>query len=354
MFSTISTQALISVFTGLLANLADTYPNSLNPSSYQNLTSQNSTCSSLGGQESSEIGSVIAPAWPYQVYKTAPFNPPVLEITTNGKQLAPGLLFFSPMAASELNIAKETAVVIMTDDGQLVWNGPTGAAINFRAASYKGQDVLTYFRGPTTSIANTGHGYGNITFLDSSYNEIMVVCPQLGLVTTDNAKFQCEADLHESFITGRDTLLVTAYNVTEADLSSIGGPTDGWVFDCLFFELDPEDGRILFSWSALEHVSVSDTKLPLADTGNNQSFPFDFFHINSVVSIGDQYLVNSRHLWSTYLVTSKGDVAWTLQGETGGDFGPLPANGQFVSSLTLKIDNGSVVPRCVFQSLCYR
>ena len=335
MFPTISAQILVSVIIGLLANIADTY---------QNSTSRNRTCSSLAGQESNEIGNVIAPAWPYQIYKTAPFNPPILAITTNGKQLAPGLLFISPSDASDMNIAKETAVVIMTDVGQLVWNGPIGIANNFRVAPYKGHDVLTYWSGPSTSAANIGHGYGNVTFLDSSYNEILVVCPRLGLVTTDNTNFQCDADFHESFITDRDTLLVSAYNVTEADLSSIGGPTDGWVFDCLFFELNPENGRILFSWSALEHVSVTDTKQPLADTGNNQSFPFDFFHINSVVNIGDHYLVNSRHLWSTYLITSKGDITWTLQGDTGGDFGPLPTNGQFVSPFTLKIGNGSVVP----------
>lgn len=161
-----------------------------------------------------------------------------------------------------------------------------------------------------------------------------MVCPKLGLITNDNTTYQCQGDLHESFITDRDTLLVTAYNVTKADLSSVGGLVNGWVYDCLIFEIVPRSEDVLFSWSALEHVPVQNTKQPLAGTGKNQSNPFDWFHINSVVNIGNQYLVNSRHLWSTYLVTPTGDISWTLQGETGGDFGPLPPNGHFVSPAT--------------------
>ena len=163
---------------------------------------------------------------------------------------------------------------------------------------------------------------------------ILTVCPQLGIRAPDNATYTCQADFHESFVTDCNTILVTAYNVTETDLASIGGPAKGWGFDCLFFELDPKNGDILFRWSALEHVPVAETKLKLASRGGlNQSVPFDWFDINSVENVGNRFLVNSRHLWTTYLVTAKGDVEWTLQGDTGGDFGALPPNGHFVRYL---------------------
>ena len=301
-------------------------------SSLQNGTQGNTSCASRLGQRSGQISKAPAPAWPWQVYKSALFNPPELEITTNGLPLAPGLLFIAPSDTSSKNISKENAVLIMTDAGELVWNGPEIVANNFRVASYQGKDILTYWTGASNSKLNIGHGYGSVTFLDTSYNEILVVCTQLGLVTPDNSTYSSEADLHESFVTDRDTILVSAYNITRADLSSIGGPSSGWVYDCLFFEIEPRSGKILFSWSALEHVSVTNTKQPLAGAGHNQSQPFDYFHINSVVNIGDTYLVNSRHTWSVYQVTSTGEVALTLQGETGGDFGPLPPNGHFVSS----------------------
>ena len=295
-------------------------------------SSVNASCHFGPGTESHQVVNGSGEIWPYQVYKSSPFNPPELEITTNGQPLAPGLIFITPSDTSTIEATKDTAPLIMTEAGQLVWNGPTTAANNLRVASYEGKSILTYWSGSSTSGTNTGHGYGNVTFLDNTYSEILDVCPKFGLVTPNNVTYPCEADFHESFVTDRDTLLVTAYNVTPTDLSSIGGPSDGWVYDCLFFELDPKNGDILFRWSALEHVPVNDTQLGFAGRGGfNQSDPFDWFHMNSVVNIGDQFLVNSRHLWATYLITDKGDIVWTLQGETGGDFGALPPNGQFVS-----------------------
>ena len=294
-------------------------------------TNLNASGCPLGrGRTSSRVVNSSESIWPYQVFRSATFNPPQLQITANGEHLAPGLLFFAPTDFTSVNATQDQAPLIMTDAGQLVWNGPNLDATNFRVASYEGNPILTFWSGLSTAGANVGHGYGNVTFLDSSYTEILTVCPKLGLVTPDNTTYPCELDLHESYVTDRDTILVTAYNATATDLRSIGGPKNGWVFDCLFFEINPKDGSILFRWSALDHVPVSESKYPLRNTGKNQSQPFDYFHINSVVNIGDNFLVNSRHVWTTYLVSATGDIIWTVQGDTGGDFGPLPPNGHFV------------------------
>ena len=276
-------------------------------------------------------------SWPYQVYKSAPFNPPELQIKGNGQHLAPGLLFFAQETFSTPNL-KDIAPMIMTDQGQLIWNGPRVNATNFRVTTLNDKPILTYWSGVSTAVPNVGHGYGNVTILDSSYKTLAVICPQLGLVTPDNIKYQCEGDFHESRITDRGTILVSAYNATQADLSSLGGPKEGWVFDCLFFELDLT-GKILFKWSALEHVSVADSKYPLLGTGHNQSSPFDFFHINTAVIVGkDQFLINSRHLWTTYLLDSQGKILWTLQGDNGGDFGEIPEKGKFVSLWPIPVE----------------
>lgn len=303
----------------------DLFPNSTEKSGL-------STHHSLGtGTESHQIGNDSSPIWPWQIYKSSNFNPPELQITTNGKPLAKGLIFITPSDFTTIRATKDVAPLILTDTGQLVWHGPTLNATNFRVASYHGKSILTYWSGLSSAGANVGHGYGSVTFLDSSYNVILIVCPKLGLVTPDNKKYPCEADLHESVITDRNTILVTAYNATTADLSSIGGPKNGWVFDSLVFEIDPRNGDILFRWSALEHVPINETRLPLHGVGKNQSAPFDWFHINSVVQVGEKFLVNGRHVWSVYLVNPKGTIDWRLQGKTGGDFGTLPTHGQFVS-----------------------
>ena len=293
----------------------------------------NATRCPLGhGAESGRAVNGSGSIWPYQIFKSSSFNPPQLEVTRNGKQLAPGFLFFDPMKVTEFNATQDQAPLIMTDDGQLVWNGPYVGATNFRVASYEDKAILTFWAGFHTTGTNHGRGYGNITFLDSSYTEILTVCPKLGLVTPTNTTYECEADLHESYLTDRDTLLITASNATPTDLRSIGGPEEGWVFDSIFLEIDPKNGSILFRWSALEHVPVSESKRPLRSSGRNQSQPFDYFHLNSVVNVGQNYLINSRQLWSTYLISTTGDIIWTIKGDTGGDFGPLPAHGQFVST----------------------
>lgn len=288
-----------------------------------------------GFQSYQSVNDTSIETWPYQVFKSSPFQPPSLDITRNGQPLAPGLLIFSPWQIPGDDAAKESAPLIMTDDGQLVWNGENNVTFNLRVATYQNASILTFWTGIIDPDPNFGFGYGNVTFLDTSYHRILTVCPQLGLVTPDGVKHQCEADLHKFFITNRGTLLVIAYNITQADLSPIGGPTNGWIGNSLFYELDPKNGKILFQWSAIDHVPINETKNPLAGRGFNQSAPFDYFHINPVVNIGtDGYLIGSRHSWTTYLLNATGDMEWVLQGDTGGDFGALPENGKFVSLLS--------------------
>ncbi|KAL8837778.1 MAG: hypothetical protein Q9170_002396 [Blastenia crenularia] len=275
------------------------------------------------GQESHTVGGngTTGAVWPWQIYQSSPFNPPQLEISQNGDPLAEGLIFMTPSNFGATNSIKEAAPIIMTDQGQLVWNGPNKVVTNLRATTYQGAPILTYWSGVSSEGGNVGHGYGNITFVDDSYRTILTVCPKLDIVTPEGTQYPCQADFHESFLTDRDTLLVSASNATPADLSVIGGPKDGWIFDSLVFEIDPESEKILFRWSAIEHIPVSQTKLPLGSSGT-KSVPFDYFHVNSIVNVGDSYLVNGRH-------------TWTLQGETGGDFGPLPHQGRFVSQCLL-------------------
>jgi len=119
------------------------------------------------------IASSPPPVWPYQIFESSPFNAPELQITTNGKSLAPGLLFFSPSEKSPATAFEDIAPLIMTDAGELVFNGPIVNATSFRVAKYKGKSILTSWSGLSSAGANIGHGYGNITFLDSSHNEIL-------------------------------------------------------------------------------------------------------------------------------------------------------------------------------------
>ncbi|KAL8936650.1 MAG: hypothetical protein Q9216_004819 [Gyalolechia sp. 2 TL-2023] len=281
-----------------------------------------------GGASHTVGGNSTGAVWPWQIFQSSPFNPPELEINYDGSPLAEGLMFFTQSNFRAVNSIKEAAPLMMTDRGELVWNGPISNATNLHAATYKGSPVLTYWSGLSSEGGNVGHGFGNVTYLDTSYRNILTVCPKLGLVIPGGKTYPCEADFHESFLTDNDTIVLTAYNATPADLSAIGGSKDGWIYDNLILEIEPESEEILFRWSSAEHVPVDQTKFPLLAAGN-ESFPLDYFHVNSVEKVGDSFLINARHTWSTYFVSPSGNVEWTLQGETGGDFGPLPDEARF-------------------------
>ena len=74
-----------------------------------NHTSPHSPTSSAGG---TTVTGLTSGFWPYQSYKSSPFNPPQLQITRNGQPLAPGLLFLSPENVTPLGGAKDVAPLI--------------------------------------------------------------------------------------------------------------------------------------------------------------------------------------------------------------------------------------------------
>lgn len=263
-------------------------------------------------------------SWPIQTFHTEPeFQPPILSINKTGAHLAEGLIVFTPEGSND------TAPMIFTDSGDLIWNGPAEDTTNLFVQSLDSRDVLTFWSG---TGYNVGRGYGNVTVLDDTYSELCTVCPDFPVETTNGTSSGCALDLHESFITPRGTMLATVVNVTTADLSPIGGPEVGWVFDTMFLEIDIKTQEILFQWSPLQAgIPINSTKLPLLGTGTSKANPFDWSHMNSVETLGDGYLANSRHCWSTYAINRDGEVEWTIEGSTGGDF-TLPDDVGFVSN----------------------
>lgn len=290
--------------------------------------------SDLCSAENREIVQNTTEYWPYQVYETNNATPPYLDIYTSGEPLADGLLFFAQNPRSGTHTIKQQRPFIMTDTNELVWAGPmTEGVLNtdLKVATLNGKQVLVYWSSIGTQPIE-GIGYGQVHILDDTYKEIATICPQLNFTLTPGATSDCDADLHEHYITPSNTMLVTAYNVTQADLTPIGGKADDWVLDPLAVEVDIATGEVLFTWSSLEHIPVNQTKVGYPAKGTTRDTPFDLYHMNSIQSVDDDYLINCRHTWSTYMVNKDGDIQWTIQGQTGGDFGPLPKNGTYVST----------------------
>ena len=227
-------------------------------------------------------------------FRTRPdLRPPIVEVVHPAEATADGHLFITPLSGPG-----QRGVQMLDDRGNVVWFRPvpTGqAALNFRAQTYKGEPVLTWWEGK----ALQGLGVGHCVIADQSYREI--------------ARFKAgrrPADLHEFLITPNDTALVTSNEVRTMDLTGVGGPASWPVVGSVIHELAIPSGRVLFAWHSLDHVGLDESHQTIGPQ-------FDYFHANSVDVDGQgNLLISARNTWAVYKVSRKtGEVIWRLGGK---------------------------------------
>ena len=223
-------------------------------------------------------------------------KPPVLEVTTQAHDTAPGYVFCAPKNGPEEAGPGQDGCLILDDSGQPVWFRPVGReamdAMDFKLQSYRGREVLTWWEGE-----HTGFGKGEYVIADSSYREVARVRAGNGY----------EGDHHEFLISPQDTALFTIYHKVSMDLSDKGGDAEATVLDGIAQEVDIESGAVLFEWHCLEHVGLYES----------YAKPYDYFHINSIdVDPDDNLIVSSRTTWTVYKIDRKsGKVIWRLGGK---------------------------------------
>lgn len=260
--------------------------------------------------------SLGASAWPYSTYKSADFQPPQLRVNRTGT-IDSDLIFISPRGRVR---PAGQAPLIYDLDGNLVYEGPRGASANFQVQRLNGSDVITFWAG---DMLDMGFGFGSIHILDNTYTEIHTVTLTDNFVTPDNSIKGSYVDMHESQITPQNTLLVTAYNLTLHNLTSIGGNSSAWVLDSLFYEIDIATNQILTSWSALDHeaeIPLTTSCQKLGPRVGTQKKPYDAYHINSVETTNRGFFISLCHTWSGYYLFQNGTVMWRVSGKDGGDF----------------------------------
>lgn len=222
-------------------------------------------------------------------------RPPTVGITDGG--VAPGYLFVAPSAWGRV----QAGPLMIDNQGEPVWFKPISSSLwstNFRADRYRGEPVLTWWEGKMT-VRGFGRGEGVIA--DASYREI-------ARVRAGNGRHM---DMHEFRLTPQGTALFVCYpESVPADLSSIGGPSDGKVYETIMQEVDVQSGRVLLEWRSLEH-------LPLQDSYQPPAIPYDYLHGNSVdVTPDGNLLVSGRCTWALYKLERRtGAVIWRLGGK---------------------------------------
>ncbi|KAJ5098047.1 hypothetical protein N7532_005048 [Penicillium argentinense] len=260
------------------------------------------------------LGAATETNWPYASFKTGPWEPPQLALNkTDG--VDPGLIF---IPIRNENTAG-TAVTIYDNDGHFVYQGPEEATMDFRVQKLFDEDVLTFWSGEV-EVAG-GYGYGKVHILDKTYREIHTITLTDNFVTATGETRDSYIDVHEHQITDRNTILVSAINVTQHNLTSLGGPSDAWMTVSHFYEIDILTKEILFTWNALDHQD----KIPLSSSRQRmqahpvQATPWDAYHMNSVTPTNDGYLISMRFYWSAFYLNKDGTVRWQLSGDGDGD-----------------------------------
>jgi hypothetical protein len=243
----------------------------------------------------------VLPVQPGPAAGAAPKPPVPLEVLSSHAARGSGYIFVSPGGPGVTTYT--LGPQILDREGNLVWFHPVPLSqqvLDFRAQTYQGKPVLTWWQGTGAGELSKGVGY----IYDARHR----------LVATVRAGNGLDADCHEFLITPWDTALITIYTTADADLRSIGGPPDQTVVNGVVQEIDIATGEVLFEWNSADHVPFSESRQPLPESADT---PWDWFHVNAAhLDTDDNLLIDARHTWATYKVDrASGDIIWTLGGD---------------------------------------
>jgi hypothetical protein len=236
------------------------------------------------------------PPTPTQSYRSVnDFHPPVVNGVRTDSDTRSGDIFLTP------NKSPQVGPLILDARGHLVWFHATRySSFNLEVQTYRGRRVLTWWQG----VVQGGVGVrGWDMIFNHSYQPVAVLHGGNGI----------SSDLHEFQITPQGTALIDAYVPVKANLSSVGGSSNGTIMDSVIQELDIKTNRVLWEWHSLGHVPLSASYVGPPGGGT----PYDYFHLNSIQQQpGHRLLISARNTWSVYLIDERtGKIIWTLGGK---------------------------------------
>jgi hypothetical protein len=211
-------------------------------------------------------------------------HPPVVSVSADPDRSS-GDIFLTPSHSSQ------AGPMILNPQGQLVWFDSVRGAFNLQVQRYQGQPVLTWWQA----------GVGGNVIANRSYQRVAVVRAGHGYTT----------DAHDFEIASRGTAWLLGIDNVTANLTSVGGPSDGTVYDFVIQKVDIPTGTVLWEWHAYGHIPLN------ASYKRPRYGHYDAYHLNSLQQLPDgNLLVSSRSTWSVYKIsTTTGRILWTLGGK---------------------------------------
>jgi hypothetical protein len=192
--------------------------------------------------------------------------------------------------------------MILNNRGHLVWYSPRPrVARDLKVVTYHDKPMLAFYQYWPQGEGPIGTAY--YALYDQHYRLVKRITAGNGL----------RVDTHELQVTPSGTAYLAAHPYRRDPV------TGAKVRDYVIQEVDIATGRVLFEWSALSHVPVSDSYAPRPTSGF-----WDYFHGNSIdISALPEILVSARNTSAIYAIDRRtGALSWTLGGKSD-DFGML-------------------------------
>lgn len=257
-------------------------------------------------------------------------HPQRVTVTADKPGTARGEIFYGPYAIGTA-VYGQTGALMSVNSGDPVWFHPLPSPdlqnSDFKVQTYRGpksgksRQVLTWWQG---SIA-----------IPPTYENLPPGAPEPGgcyyiyddhyrLLNTVFAHHGFYPDEHEFLLTRKGTALFIATKPVPMDLTPYGGPKDGAILDSEIQEVNPETGKLLFSWDLLDHLDPAESEVPASDAATSGGI-WDAYHLNSLDEGPDGRLLFSlRNFWAIFELDKKtGDTRWQLGGKKSDfTFGP--------------------------------
>lgn len=177
--------------------------------------------------------------------------------------------------------------IFRDDDLSLVFADPSyDYAMNARIQQFEGENWLSFWHGARAR----GNSQGFCVFYNKHYQVVRNV--------TLGPPLSVDADMHDCEMTLDDTVLLTAYQDKEFDLSLVGGIGNDVLADSCFQEVHVRTGAVVFTWCASYYFNPNLTywnytstfdKRESTSVDGRRSFTtssgFDAYHINSLQKV---------------------------------------------------------------------